>query len=382
MLKIEQLFKAPTEDEVVEKYLTDLEALGIAARSWRKAGALRTILVVVAKLYVILAGIIVAFIRSGFLESASGGWLTLLARLGYGVTRKEATFAREYLEFTNSGGGVYPYGPGEVRALNPVTKKAYVNVDAFDLNPGDVLLVLFEAVEQGAASSSVPDSITELETPLDLVTVRNPRAFIGTDEEKDPELRQGCLDKLASLSPRGPRGAYRHAVRVATRLDGAAVNVNRSRVSPSSSNGEVTVSVAAPSGAPAADDLTAIRTSIEAIARPDTVTAIVAAAVEVPIVRTLTVWASRADGVTEEDIKSAVETAFLLAGPSYPLGGHSKPPGSQGYVYADRIKAIAAAAHPTIYEVDGEGSDVALNPGDVAVFTITASVRLVDLEGN
>lgn len=380
MLTIDQLFTAPTEDQILEQYLTIAETLGVPARSWRKAGALRTILRVVAKLHAMFATVLVAFIKSGFLETATGAWLTLLAFYVYGVTRRPASFATEYLQLTNTGGGLYPFAAGTITARAPSSGKAYVNTEFFELNPGETLLVAFQALELGSASSAAVGTITELVTFLDGVTVTNPKAFIGSDEEKDPELRQACRDKLASLSPRGPRGAYAYAVRVATRLDGSPVNVNRSRISPSSSTGIVNIHVAAPSGAPLPDDLTAIAKSVEARARPDTVTAAVFAATEVPIARSLTVWAQRADGVSEADIKALVETAFVVAGPLYPVGGLHKPPNLKGYVYADRIKSIAASAYPTIYEVDGEGDDVELQVDEVAVFAVTATVRLVDNE--
>lgn len=379
MHPIDELFTAPSEEAVLEKFLTILEEYKVPARSWRPAGALRTMLRVVAKVYAAWTLVLVAFIKSGFLETATGGWLTLLAYYVYGVSRREATFARDDLQLTNGGGGLYSQAAGTVRALNATTGKSYVNTEAFVLNPGETLLVEFEAVEQGAASSSAVGTITELETPLDVVSVTNPSALIGTDAEKDPELRQACLDKLATLSSRGPRGAYRYAVRQATRSNGSPVNINRWRVSPSSTTGIVQVHVAAPSGAPIADDVDAVVDSIEALARPDCVTVEVYAATEVAIARNLTIWAQRTDGADEAAIKALVETAFVREGPLYPLGGFTKPPVSQGYVYADRIKAIAAAAYPSIYEVDGEGADVALSPGQVPVFNITATVRLVDL---
>ena len=115
------------------------------------------------------------------------------------------------------------------------------------------------------------------------------------------------------------------------------------------------------------------------IARPETATATVAAATPVTITRTLTVWAKRTDGVAAADIKSLVETALVREAPSYPIGGIPKPPSTQGYVYADFISGVAKAAHSTIFDVDGAGADVALAAGEVAVFAISANVRLVEV---
>ena len=58
-------------------------------------------------------------IRAGFLETARGPWLTLLARNMFGVERGEATFATGEIQLTNGGGGVFSFNPDEVRFLRP-----------------------------------------------------------------------------------------------------------------------------------------------------------------------------------------------------------------------------------------------------------------------
>lgn len=353
-------------------------AFGLPVHTWRKGGALRVIVRALAGMYAAFTRVMAAFIRSGFLETASGAWLTLLAYYVYGVTRREATFAREKLRLTNTGGGLYDHGPGEVRALAPATGKVYVSTEAFVLAPGESILVEFQAVEVGSASSAAAGTITEWETTLERVTVTNERAFIGTDEEGDEETRQACKDRLGALSPRGARGAYALAVRNARRADGSPVNVNRNAISPSSSTGTVTIHVAAPSGAPAPEDLAAIVDSIERSARPDTVTVHVLPAKAVHYARTLTIWARRTDGVSADHIKALVESAFVRESPSYPIGGLPKPPSKQGYLYGDRVSAIAGNAHPTIYDVDGAEGDIPIGAGEVITFAVTANVRLVE----
>lgn len=380
-LSIDELTSPITEDQALEKMLDIAETLGLRARSWRKGGSLRVILRVAARMYAAMSAIVAAFIAAGFLETSTGEWLTRLARHVYGVERRAATFAREQLTLTNNGGGLFEdIGPGEIVAINPTTKKAYRNTTLFTLNPLQTLELEFEAVEEGAASSAPPGTIVDLETHLDQVEVTNPRAFIAMDAEQDPELRQACRDKLAALSVRGPRGAYRWAVREAKRADGNAVNINRTLVSTSSSTGRVTVTVAAPSGAPAPEDLAAVVESIEQLARPDAVRVTTQAATEVLITRALTVYARRTDGVSAADIRTLVEAAIVREAPNYPIGGYPKPPATTGKVWADWIKAIAKGAHETIYEVDGEGGDVELTTGQVAVFEVTApEVRLAEV---
>ncbi|MBX3218924.1 MAG: baseplate J/gp47 family protein [Labilithrix sp.] len=320
-----------------------------------------------------------AAIRAGFLETAQGPWLTLLAQHVFNVARREATFATGELLFTNTGGGIYAFNADEVRALWADEGKAYTNAEPFTLNPAESKLVAIRAVEVGAASSAPPGAITSLETFILGVAVTNPEAVVGSDAETDDELRTACRNKLAALSVRGPRDAYAFAVREARRPDGSAVDINRQQVSPSSSTGVVTVYLASPSGAPSSTDIEYVAASIEAIARPDSVTVVVLPAVEVPLTRTLTVWAKRTSGVSANDIRAAVESALVSEIRAYPIGGIPKPPSTQGYLYGDFISGVVKSAHVSIYDVDGVGGDVALGPGEVATLATTITVRIVEV---
>lgn len=130
---------------------------------------------------------------------------------------------------------------------------------------------------------------------------------------------------------------------------------------------------------PLSTDLVFVNTSIENIARPDSVTVSVLAVNPVPLTRTLTVWAKRTDGVSASDIAALVNTALVNAISTYPIGGIPKPPSTQGYLYASFIEGVVEGAHPSIYDVDGAGSDVAMSPGDVITLTTTVSVNVVDV---
>lgn len=375
-LTIEQLTTPVTHEQTLETFLSILETLGLPARSWRKGGVARSILSVVAKTYAGFSELMASAIKAGFLETAESDWLTQLAYNVYGVTRTEATFATGQVTVTNGGGGVYTFGAEEFLVKN-IDGKVFANTAAFSLNPTDVLTIAIRAVEVGADSSSAVGAVNALVTHLDGVTVTNAAAVVGTDAESDDELKTKCRNKLSALSMRGPRGAYEYAVTTATRPDTSPVNINRHAVSPSSSTGTVTVYCAAPSGAPDPLDLGYVRDRIEEVARPDSVTVTVLAATEVPIARDLTIWAKRTNGVSSDDIKDMVEDALLAAVTEYDIGGIPKPPSSQGYLYADFLAGIAKSAHSSIFDIDGTGADIALNPGQVAILTATVSVRIV-----
>lgn len=378
-LSLDELTAPISEDSALETFLSILETLSIPARSWRKGGVARTILRILAKTYSGFTELMAAAIKAGFLDTAEGDWLSQLAYYVYGVTRIDATFATGNLTLTNNGGGVYAKNPDEVKAKWTATGKVYSNAEAFTLNPGETKSVSFRAVEAGSSSSAPAGEIDALETFLAGVVVTNPLAVVGADAEDDADLRQRCRDKLSTLSPRGPRGAYAYAVRTATRPDGSAVDINRWQISPSSSTGVVTVYVASPSGAPDPTDMTYVANRIEEVARPDSVTVNVLAASPVAIARNLTVWCRRVDGLTATDIETLVNNALLAEITSYPIGGISKPPATQGYLYADFLAGVVKSAHSSIYDVDGTGADIAISPGQVAVLATTITVRIIEV---
>lgn len=375
---IEELLTPITGDQMLEKFLNTLESLGLKARSWREGGALRTILRILADAFAAFIVSMLGFVRAGFLETATAGWLTLLAYYVYGVSRIESTFATGQVQFTNSGAGVYdPIPARSINVINAVTGKAYTNVNAFALNPADVLLIDVIAIELGADSNATPGTVTRLETTLPGVTVTNPAAIVGEDAEKDPDLRQRCKDKLGILSGKGPRGAYAYAIRSAKRGDGSSVDVNRHFISPSSSTGIVTIYVASPAGAPTMGDLPFIVDSIETYARPDTVTLNLQAAAPVAFSRTLDVWARVTDGVDGAAISNAVASALLDMITLYPIGGLKKSSVNH-YLYATTVEGTAKAAHPSIFAVDGADPNMALAEGEVATLASTIVVHFVN----
>jgi uncharacterized phage protein gp47/JayE len=379
MISIEEMLQPVTTEQQFEKFIATLEAIGVPARSWRDGGTHKTILRLVAGAYAGFSQAVLGFVRAGFLETATGGWLTMLAYYVYGVTRLEATFAVGKLRLSNTGGGVFTIDAFELRAISLVSGKAYTNLAGFTLNPGNVLEVDIRAVEVGASSSAPAATIGKLETPLPGVVVTNLAAVVGSDAEKDPDLRVRSKNRLAVISGKGPRGAYAYAVRSAVRPDGSAVDINRLRVSPSSSTGIVTVHVASPAGAPLDTDLPYVEASIETYARPDTVTVNLLAAAPVAYTRDLIVWARRVDGLTAPDLALLVSNALLEMTQAYPIGGIAKPPLVQGYLYADGIVGTAKSAHPAIFDVDGAGADIALAVGEVATLAATIDVRIVEV---
>ena len=380
MTPIDDLITATTEDQFVDVIDDRLEGYGLKSRSWRKAGFFRTCIRVLAACCATFSEFQVRFIRSGFLELAEDIWLTWVAYYVYGVSRIEATFATGQATLTNLDGGDYEFQPGELRLIDSSTGKAFTNAAVEHLSPLATITIDVVAVEIGAASSSVAGAIDTVETYAGRISVTNAGAVIGSDTQLDADLRQACRDKLAARSKYGPRGAYAYAIRSATRDDGSAVDINKFSISPSSSTGQVTIFCRSPSGVPTDEDLDAVRASIEANARPDTVQVSVSAVTLVPISRTVTIWARKEDGLNATDLRTQTNAKVLDLQRTYPVGGRKKGT-AQGYFLVDTLDGVIHAANPAIYAIDGLGSDVALDEGEIPSLTVTIDqVHIVDAE--
>ncbi len=384
LIPVDDLTTPLTADAVDLLMQNTLEAMGMPAKSWRKGGVARTILRTAAITYSGFTVLMSNAIKAGFLETATGDWLTLLAKYVYGVDRRASTFATGTFTFVNAGGGVYPpagsYAADQVRVTWIAGKKSYTNTATFSIAGGATVLVPFRAVEAGAASSAPANAITSIETPVMLgVTVTNAVAIAGSDAEADADLRQRCRDKLGALSLNGPRGAYLYAAKSAVRGDGTPVDINRISISASSSTGVVNIYAASPSGVPLSTDLTFVRASIENIARPDSVTVNLLGVTPVALSTSLVVWMRRTDGLSTTDVAALAQAALLAMIQTYPIGGIAKTPGAQGYLWSDNIAGTVKAVHPAVFDVDG-AVDLALNPGEVATLAVTLLVQVVDVQ--
>jgi hypothetical protein len=377
LLTIDELTTAPTSDELFDSMIAWLVSIEIPADKWRTGGVARSILRVVANTFATFATLIALFASGAYLDTATGDWLTLLARNVYGVERIQGQFATGSVLASNAGGSIYTFAAGDFIVLNAVSGAAYINTGAFTLNPGDLnIAVPVIATVLGTGSNANPGDVTGLGVALTGVTVTNPDSIVGQNEQSDADLRSLCLAKLGALSMAGPRGAYAYAIASALNA-GSPVNVNRHSISPSSSTGVVTIYVASPAGVASSGDVAAIQANVEAVARPDSVTANVSSVAITPYTATLDVWARATKGLDAPTLSTLVGNVLTAQVAAYDIGGVPKPPSTQGYLYAETIEAWAQSAHPSIYSVDCSGGDLALSPGHVATLGVTINIHLV-----
>lgn len=199
-----------------------------------------------------------------------------------------------------------------------------------------------QADAAGAASSSGPGTIRALVNSILGVSVTNADAFVGVDAESDEQLAQSCRDKLASLSPGGPKGAYAYYAkkgRDGKPLAGVVNPVTRVWIPPpDSGNGNVTVYLASDIGAVAGVDLTIPDDSIQQNAVPAGITATVLSASDLVIAPTYEVWVKSESGLTQQQVKDKISTALATFMKGFKIGGATIPPAVTGVIAFSAIE--------------------------------------------
>ena len=414
MIPITALLVSLTQDQIRAVFVRNLVQLGIRADLWKTGGSLSNMLTVIAATFAGFTQTMVAALSAGFLPTATGAWLVILAYYVYGVVAVPATFATGVVTLTNTGGGIYTFAAGQLILGNAnasgvqYTNSATVTIGAAtSFGPMVVPNVAVIATILGSAGNANPGDVSVLVTTAIGVSVTNPGAVVGQDAQSDPSVRATCLAKLAALSVRNPRGSYKWAITTAINaVTNAPVNINRVQVqSPGATflngfavapvppnpgaPGTVTIYAASPSGAPSSDDLTAAAASVELNARVEGVTVSLFAATEVPYTRTLNVWYQSAPSLTAAAVELAGATAITNFFAQYAIGGvTTDKPGSPTGIFGSAIGGqIVASQVPGVIVFVEDASNLGQPPpdlplvvGQVATDDITLVARAVAVQ--
>lgn len=149
--------------------------------------------------------------RGGYLSTAEGPWLDLLAEEFFALERKRATFARGRVRLSAAPGfGPYTLAPGDLWVGTP-EGLLYQSVTGGVLPAGGQLDVEVQAESPGSRYNVPAGAISILHTPLPGVSVTNPADWLleaGRDEETDEELRARCRARWAELGGGATRHTY------------------------------------------------------------------------------------------------------------------------------------------------------------------------------
>jgi hypothetical protein len=356
-------------------------AVGLPVSSWQAGDPTRAHFNVEAETMATLEEVIVGYIQSGFLDFATGIWLTILADQVYGVTVPPATFATTDVTITNQGGAYFPSNPpGSLTFKSTVSGKTFTNTTggALASGVGQTLTVTVVADTAGSSSTAGVGEINALVTPLGSATCSNAVAAVGTDQQDDATTRALCRASLGPLSPNGPALAYGF-VALTPSLTGTS-GITRQRTYPNSTNGQVVQYLAGPGGAISAADLALAQAAILKLATPLCITPILSSAANVLIPLTYQLWVYKSSNKTESQIAADIVAALtkLLAGK--PIGGDVIVPGSPGALYTSDVETALKAAVPQAFRViiDSPVGDTALGQGQVAALgTVLRTITFV-----
>jgi hypothetical protein len=257
------------------------------------------------------------------------------------------------LTLINSGGGVYDVEPGDLLVFNPdpSSGKNYRNTAHFILNAASSLTIEIEAVEAGADSNSAPGTVTGMTTVLLNVTCTNPEPIVGSDEQEDESLREGCREKLGSLSPMGPWDAYAYSARNSTRPTGENIGITRTRVL-KDGYGNVRLIVANAAGEVAPSDVDIINENIQRQATPLAVASSTESAVAVSFTVSYEAWVYNTSGNNDEQVRELIRAKVIKFFSVQPIGGNLLTPTPPGFIFQEAIRStIASALQPQIFHV-------------------------------
>ena len=210
---LRELLQPVSRDEVLEQLLERLRARGWEVDDWHSGGVARTLLELYAELVADWSRLVPKIAEGGYLETAQGPWLDLVASSQYGLTREPGVFAKGIVRLTcQSGFGPYTVEAGRMW-LATSTGLRYLATTGGVLPSGGTLDVEVQAEAVGSRYNVSPGTITTMITPLPGVTATNPPGWLlraGADPEPDERLRRRCAARWAELGYGATRAAYEY----------------------------------------------------------------------------------------------------------------------------------------------------------------------------
>lgn len=262
-LSFSDLIIADTAADALDALLAFLESAGFPTTSWQDGSVPKTLVEGEANAYADMSALIAAIARGGYLDTATGDWLTLLAQDFYALTRKAAVATRGTFRLTDGGGGPHTFLAGEL-IVTSASGLRYRNLAGGTLNASSTLDVTFEAEATGAAYNLPTSSTLGLTTSLPTVTVTNPGGVggwitvQGADEEGDASLRLRCKARWPATTYMLSTAATYQAAALT-----ASAEVTKVKVFPNNPEpGQVKIVLAGTSGAVSAGAVTDVTTYI------------------------------------------------------------------------------------------------------------------------
>ncbi len=376
-LPIDQVITVTTADEIETEVLSLCATAELSTSAWQDGSVVRTIITILSQVIAAKSELEPEIAKGGLGDLASPEWAKIWAQSIYDVLFVEAASATGTVDLANSSATVYTPAAGELIVANTNSGQTYRNLNALTIPAsGSLADVAIQADIVGIAGDAAPGEITTLVSALVGVTVTNPVAVLGADEETTSALVARTRAKLGSLSPLGPKDAYNYVAQT-PELAATSTPITRSKTTADSATGEVTVYCATAEGAPISGDIDIVQAALDKWAEPWCVTATAVAANELSVDITYQVWIRTS--LTSAQVQTAIELALLHYLASVPVGGVVVPP-DDGSIYVESITHVIHTTFPGIERVlvTIPAADLDLAAYEVPVLgTITPTITII-----
>lgn len=368
-LTLETIITPTTADEI-EQAVLDLCASAdppLPVTAWQSGSVVRTMIWTLSGEIAERALVDVEIAKGGFGDLGSPEWVKFWAEKIYNVLFVPAEPATGTVTFTNPTATPHSQLAGAVIVAHSVTGKTYRNQAPITIPAlGSLPNVAVSSDEVGTANDAAPGFVTVIVSPsMTGVTVTNPAAILGADEEGAAALVQRTRDKLGSFSPLGPKEAYDYVAKT-PELSATSSPITRTKTVADPATGIVTVYLATATGAPTGPDVAIVQAAFEVWAEPWTASSVAAAATNFPINVTYQAWIR--SSLTQAQVESAIATALTTYLATVPVGGVEVPP-ADGKVYVNKLEHVIFTALPGIelVAITVPAADLAMTDDQVAV---------------
>ena len=355
---------ATTADAYLTQILATLAANGFPATAWQSGNAGRTLARADAEALADLRAVIADVVNGGFLDTATGDWLTLLAAGLFDLDRIAATYAIGEVTLTcSASAGPYNITAGSLVVSDGTRRWRSTNTSTLTLASGGTLTVEAKAESPGTAYNVSGAQVTVIVSPaLAGVTVAAVSSWLTTTavgDETDAALRARCRLRWSTLGRGANLDAYEYNA-----LNANASGVTRAQCVPGGGDGTLVVYIAQSAATATGPQVATVQAHIDSVAPvTDAPTVTAATAVTVNITATIYVIAA-SDSAANRTLATDALSAYING---LDLGDAT----------VDVVKlgaAIYAAAGIRDVDVVIPAADVGISAGQVAVpgtYTLT-----------
>ncbi len=175
VVKSSTVFQAETLTDLANPAIVG--GSGLPTTSWQAGSVPRTLVAAQAKVNADFHTSVRGIANGGFLSSATGAWLTLLAYEFYGITRDAAVATVGIATLTDVSGGPHIIAVNDLIAQDSAGHQ-YRNITGGTLALGGALALRWQATETGALWNIGNGSLNVLVTALATVTINNPATWM------------------------------------------------------------------------------------------------------------------------------------------------------------------------------------------------------------